>query len=345
MATLATNVLTLADMAKRMDPDGKTARIAELLGQTNAILDDMMFKECNDTISERATIRTGLPTVYWRMINQPVQVTKSNTAQVTFGTAMMDAWSEIDKDEAEMSGNVNAYRMSEASAFLEAMNQEMASTLFYGSAATPEEFVGLSNHYASLSANNAQNIINAGGTGSDNTSVWLIGWGKRTVYGIFPKGSKAGIQHEDMGLQTIEGTSGSGNGVAGTRMRVYQEHWTWKNGLVVKDWRYAVRIANIDVSTLVADTGGSTINLINNMVKAIHRLPTTQGRQTDQGYEGVRPCFYANRTVLEMLDVQASNKSNLHLKSGEEEGKQKVTLRGIPVKACDAITEAESLVS
>ena len=341
MATLASNVLTLADWAKRMDPKGKVDRVVEILGQTNSVLDDMMFKQGNLPTGERATIRTGLPGVYWRMINQPVQVTKSTTAQVTFNCAMMEAWSEIDAKEAKLSGDVSGYRMSEGQAFLEAMNQEMASTLFYGSAANPEEFVGFSNHYADLSAANAQNIIDGGGTGSDNTSIWLVGWGKRTVHGIFPQGSKAGIAHTDKGLQTIEGTAG----VGGTRMEVYQEKWDWDCGLVVKDWRYAVRIANIDISTLIADTSGATTNVINHMVKAIHRLPTTSGRQGDQGFEGVKPVFYANRTILEMLDVQALNKSNLHLKTGEEEGKKKVTLRGIPVHTVDALTEAEAQVT
>lgn len=346
MATLGGSVLTLSDWAKRMDPKGKTDRVVELLSQTNEILDDMLFKEGNLPTGEQTTIRTGLPTAYWRLINQPVQVGKSTTSQLTFQTGMLESWSEIDEDEANLNGNVKTYRMSEAEAFLEAMNQEMASTLFYGSGANPEEFVGLANHYSAISgATNAQNVIDAGGTESDNSSIWLIGWGKRAIHGIFPKGSWAGIQHQDLGLQTIEGTSGSGNGVAGTRMRVYQEYWKWKCGIVPKDWRYAVRIANVDISTLIADTTGATTDLIEYMLKAIHRLPTTSGSQKAADYVGVRPVFYANRTIKEMLDIQAMNKSNLHLKVGNEEGDQKLSLRGIPIKTCDALTQAEAQVT
>ena len=43
MATLSTTALTLADWAKRIDPNGVVPTVAELLSQTNEILDDAVF--------------------------------------------------------------------------------------------------------------------------------------------------------------------------------------------------------------------------------------------------------------------------------------------------------------
>jgi len=60
MATLSSNALTLIDFAKRIDPDGKTPKIVELLAQTNEILDDMKFMEGNLPTGHRITVRTGL---------------------------------------------------------------------------------------------------------------------------------------------------------------------------------------------------------------------------------------------------------------------------------------------
>ena len=160
MTTLSSSVLTMEDWAKRLDPDGKTAKTVEILSQTNEVLDDMLFKEGNLPTGEQTTIRTGLPTVYYRLINQGVPKSKSTTAQVVENAAILSARCEIDVDEAELNGNVNTYRMDEASAFVEAMSQQMATTLFYGSAANPEQFVGFSPRYSSLSGTNAQNIIN-----------------------------------------------------------------------------------------------------------------------------------------------------------------------------------------
>lgn len=328
MATLGGSVLTLNDWAKRLDPDGKTAKTVEILSQTNEILDDMLFKEGNLPTGEQTTIRTGLPAVFYRLMNQGVPKSKSTTAQITENAAELTARSEVDVSVAKLNGNVNSFRLDEAMSFLEAMNQRQASTLFYGSAANPEEYVGFSPRYSDLSGGNAQNIIDAGGTGSDNSSIWLVGWGQRTVHGVFPKGSKAGIAHEDLGI-------GDAFDANNNRFRAYMDDWKWQNGLVVKDWRYAVRVANIDVSAIIADPDGTTTNLIELMLRAIHRLPELKSTKMS---------FYVNRTIGEMLDIQAMNKANLQLNVGNEEGNFKTRLRNIPIATVDALLETEARV-
>jgi hypothetical protein len=331
MATLGTKN-NLLDVAKRLDPDGKIAKIVELLAQTNEILLDIPFKEANEMTSHVTTVRTGLPSVYWRNINQGTQPSKSTTAQIKEGIGMLEAWSECDIKLAKLSGNEKAFRLSEAQAFLEAMNQEAASTIFYGNSATaPEEFNGLAIRYSSLSAGNAQNIINAGGSGSDNSSIYLVCWGENTVHGVYPKGSKAGIEHEDLGMQTIE----NAGGVTGARMRVYQDKFGWDMGIALKDWRYVVRICNIDISALVA---GSGADLINFMIKAVHRIfNKSMGRCV----------FYMNRTVFEYLDIQRRDDVTAggQLSYKEVDGKQIYDFRGIPVKIVDALLETEATVS
>lgn len=330
---LAANVITLTDVVKRMDPDGKIADIVEMLSQTNEVLMDMGWKEGNLPTGHQTTVRTGLPSVFWRQFNQGVAVSKSTTAQVTEGIGMLEAWSEVDKDEAELNGNLAAFRLSEARPFLEAMNNEMASTLFYGnSAIDPEEFSGFNIRYSSLSAANGQNIVDAGGTQSDNSSIYLVVWGDQTVHGIYPKGSKAGLDHEDLGLTTVE-TSAA---VGGSRMRAYQDRWQWKCGLVLKDWRYAVRICNIDISNLVAQS--SNADLTEAMIKAMYRIP-----QLGAG----KPVFYMNRTCLEFLDIQRRDAVSTGGQLSYEvvDGKRVASFRGIPIRVVDALLETESRVT
>jgi hypothetical protein len=337
MATLSGSVLTLADWAKRLDPDGKTAKTVEILSQTNEILSDMMFKEGNLPTGEQTTIRTGLPSVFYRLINQGVPKAKSTTAQIVENAAILEARSEVDKDEAELNGNVNSYRLDEAQAFMEAMNQRMADTMFYGTASNPEEFVGFSPRYNDLGAVNAQNILDAGGSGSDNSSIWLVGWGQRTVHGVFPKGSSAGLNHEDLGL--IDAFDSNND-----RFRAYADRFQWKNGLVVKDWRYAVRVANVDISDLVSQTGTQeptdATAIIKMMSRAIDRLPSLSN---------VNPSFYVNRTVASHLRIVALDKSNQALSVQEslnQFGDTIFTLRflGIPVRIVDRLTETEAAV-
>lgn len=333
MSALGANILTLADWAKRLDPDGKTPAIVELLSQTNGLLDDMLFMEGNLPTGHRTTVRTGLPTVAWRLLNQGVQPSKSTTAQIDEACGMLEAWSEVDKDLAELNGNAAAFRLSEAQAFIEAMNQEMAAVTFYGnSGINPEKFTGLAPRYSSLTSANGSHVIDGKGVGSDNSSMWLVCWGAQSVHGIFPKGSKAGLLHEDIGLQTIE-TSAT---IGGTRLRAFQDRWQWKPGIALRDWRYVVRGANIDISNLTGKT--SAADLTEMMVKMVHRIPNI-----NMG----KPVFYMNRTVFQQLDIQRRDdvQSGGQLKYDEVDGQAKYSFRGIPVKLCDALLETEAAVS
>ncbi|HEC2559663.1 TPA: hypothetical protein R2K53_005516 [Raoultella ornithinolytica] len=326
MSYKSTTALTLTDWAKRLDPNGKVPTIVELLNQTNPILEDMLFKEGNLATGHRTTVRTGLPAVAWRMLNYGVQPSKSTTVPVTDTCGILEAYAEVDKELADLHGNTNEFRLSEDQAFLEAMNQEMASSIFYGDVTKdPKKFTGLSARYSDMNAANAQNIVNAGGTGTDNASIWLVVWGDNTVHGIFPKGKKAGLDHEDLGEVTLMDAN---NG----KYQGYRSHYIWRNGLTVKDWRYAARCANIDISNLEST---SPADLCRNMIKLLHRIPNL-----GMG----RAAFYMNRTLNEYLDIQSLEKSSLGIKVKETEGEWWNAFRNIPIRQCDALLNTESAV-
>lgn len=332
MATLTTTALTLADWAKRLDPDGNVPVVAELLSQSNEVLEDAVFMEGNLPTGHRVVIRTGLPTVYWRAINQGIPTSKSTTAQVDEACGMLEAYSEVDKDLAELNGNTSQFRLSEDTAFLEAMNQTQAQTLFYGNPATdPKQYLGLASRYSSTTAGNGQNILKGGGSGSVNTSIWLVVWGDNTVFCPFPKGSKAGLIHEDLGLNTVWDTNQG-------RYQAYRTHYQWKNGLVVKDWRYVVRICNIDTTIT---TNNLAADLIALMSRALDRVPN---------FGMGKPVFYMNRTVYSILRLQALNKSNAVL--NVEKGLSQfgtpmnwLSFQGIPLRRVDQILNTEATVS
>lgn len=343
MATIGTGALTLTDWAKRLDPDGTTAEVAELLGQTND-LSDALYIQGNLPTGHRGSVRTALPSVGWRLLNQGTSASKSTTAQIDENCGMLDAWSEVDCKLAELNGNTQSFLMSEASAFTESMSQEAAQTTFYGNAGlNPEEFTGFATRYSAL----GRNCISAGGSGSDNSSIWLIGWGEKSVHFVFPKGSKAGISYEDKGKVTSEVTSG----VGGTRMDVYRSHWQQDIGLFVKDWRYAVRICNIDISNLVAES--SAADLAKKMIFAINRLPSTRGKSTSDGTVGIKPIFYMNRTCMEMLDVQRRNVMAGYATSytggsiayKDVDGMSIPHFQNIPIRIVDQLLETEATVS
>jgi hypothetical protein len=348
MATLATRsgAVTLLDMAKAVDPEGKIAKVAELLSQTNEVLTDMPWFEGNLPTGHRGTIRTGLPTPIWRKLYQGVPPSKSLRATVDDACGILEDRNEIDKDVADLNGNSAEFRLDEGQATVEGINQAMAQALIYGDASlNPEQFNGLSVRYNTINTSTsevAKNVISGGGSGNC-TSVWLIVWGKNTVHGIYPKGSMAGLDHQDLG--EIDAFDGSNN-----RYRAYADVWKWKCGLHVKDWRYIVRISNISMTDLLAQSG-TQLNtaatwLPKLMVKALSRIP----------FKGMgNAAFYCSRSVKAMLAVGALDKSQAALaiqpavsQYGELSpgfAQTDLTFLGVPIRTVDRILETETALT
>ena len=343
MAVLGATALTYADWAKRVEDGYRIASIIELLSQTNEILEDMLVLEGNLPTGHKTTVRTGLPQATWRLLNQGVPNAKSTTAQIVDTVGNLETYAVIDKDIADLNGNTAEFRLSEVRAFLEGMSQQVASTLIYGNQfVNPERFTGLAPRYSTSNTTTSQtanNVVSGGGTASTNTSIWIGVWGADTLHATFPKAKITGLQHRDMGEWPV--TDASGN-----TYQAYRDHFKWEIGLVLRDWRYVARIANIDITQL---TGVSAANIINLLVRALYRLPTApvsattiQTSDTPEVRANMgRTVIYCNRVVRTNLDLQAMNKTNVLLRIEEFEGKPITTFRGIPVRTCDAILNNE----
>jgi len=331
MATLGNSFIDLIDIYKLQDGQGQFNPVIEMLMEMNPILEDAIAVECNKGTTHLHTVRTGLPSVTWGKLYAGIPNSKGRTAQVEDTTGFVEGLSTVDKRLLDLSTNEGAVRLSEAQAYLEAMSNEVGSKVFYGDTASdPEEFMGLAPRFNDLSAANGGQIIDAGGTGSDNTSIWFVTWGDNQCNLIYPKGTQAGVQREDMGEQRV--TDGAGNAYYAK-----EEKFTWHVGLAVKDWRYVSRVANIDVSDMAA----GSVALYDFMRKAYYKL---QSRRVAGG----KMAIYCNRDVLEALDALATNAgasdSFIRLRTTEIEGKEVTTYRGIPIRESDAVLNTEARV-
>lgn len=319
---------TLVDAAKLLNPDGSVANVVEILSQQNDILEEMVWVEANGPVSHRTTIRSGLPAATWRKLNYGVQPTKATTVQVTDTIGDLEAYSDVDKALTDLAGDPIAFRYSEDAAHIEGMRNELFQTLIYGNEGTePEAFTGLTPRYNLSTAENGLNVIKHGGVGADNASIWLIVWGPNTVHGIYPKGSMVGLEVEDKGQVTLlDAADGKYEG--------YETHFVWKAGLCVRDWRYAVRICNIDASDLATLT--NTDEVIVSMIRALERVPNLNAG---------RPAFYMNRAVREAVRLGANEKASSQITVENVAGQPVMRFGGVPVRRCDALTIAEDLVS
>lgn len=332
--------ITLGDWAGFLDPEGKIGKVHELLNQTNRILDDAVYVQGNLPTGHVNISRADIPRATWRRLNYGVKPVKSVSAQVTDTSGMLEQYSEVDKKIMDLNGNTAEFRLTQDRPIIEGMNQDMVETLFYGSTVDlPESFLGLSPRYDDLNAvnwetekpaafNYMDQIISAGGSASNAlTSLWLIVWGANTVYMFFPKGTVAGLTMNSYGEETLRDPDGG-------MYQGYRSHYKWETGLCVADWRYVVRIANIDPADPQTELD------YKDMIQAINTIPNL-----GMG----KPVFYCNRTVKTKLDIAAAEKTNaaLRIVDNEHFGQPQTMFWGIPIKQCDGIlnTEAEVVAS
>lgn len=343
MAIIGSGVTTLIDVLKLISPDGKELDIAEVLKQDNEVLNDMNWMEGNLKTGHRDAVRTALPTPTFRAINEGVPLTKGATTPIEETCALLEDWSLADRELAIMSGNIDNFRLREGVPHMQGMSNTMAQTLFYGNTgANPKAFTGMVPRYNSLStmvSQTANNVINAGGTGSLLNSIWLIGWGPQTVTGLYPQGTKGGLLHEDMTSQT-QGSAANGGGAVvldanGNRFVGFQDHWMWRCGLMVKDWRYAVRIANVNPQTLTYNAASGAL-IQDLMVQALERIQTTTG---------VKAAFYMPRLLKAFLRRQLLSGKNAFLSLNDAAGEEVMTFGGVPVRRTDALNVFEQQVT
>jgi hypothetical protein len=333
-----------------MDPEGKIPVIAEMLSQCNDFEDDLPWIEGNEMTGHEFVFRTSIPAGAWRQYNQGTPYGKSTTAKARVGFGMLEDYSQVDRALAEHSGDLEKFRESEDVAFLEGMSQTIIGTFFYGNTTvTPAEFMGLSPFYNtvnSATAQNAQNVIDGGGVGNNNASLWMLGWGPETIFAGYPRGSRAGLAMEDKG-DVVPGFDSLGN-----RFEAYTSWFRQQAGLVPKDWRYGVRLANLDTTNagLAGPNAPDLFALMSKMLLLFPKLSKTTSGVTktdapDDVATGVRSVFYANRTVRHYMDIQAMRDRNVLLTINDYDGKPIDSFRGIPIKVVDQLLNTESRVT
>lgn len=332
MATIGNTYLSLADLRKQQDKNDEIADIIEIMGQQNDMIADAPTFECNEGNTHLTTVRAGLPEPTWRKLYQGVQPTKGTTTQVRDTTGFMEDWSEVDAKLVEKAKNPQKFRMNEGRAHILGIAHELARTMIYGdTAADPEKFTGLTPRFNSLSADNGNQIVDAGGTGSTNTSLWFVTWGEQSCHLLYPEGSPLGIQRKDKGVETKENSDGS-------LYEVYREKFGMDIGLSVRDWRAVARIANVDVATLTTDAATGA-DLLDYMVDAYYQLD-------NPGVANGNTVIYTSRTIAKFLHKQAMNKSNVQLSLSENAagGQPVVNFLGHPIRRMDALLETEARV-
>jgi len=332
MATVnqSSDVRTLLDFAKETE-NKKAAKIVQMMEKKNPILRYLPYVPANDGTSHLTTRNIALPTSSARMINQGFAKSKGRSVQIKVGTTMFGVISQVDARLIDNSGDPAGHRLNMERSYIAGMANDQSDYLFYASnAADPRLFNGICTELGSLSGPYADQIIDAGGTGSDNTSVIFTVLGEDTIHGIFPQGSQVGLKTEDMGKNLVKDDEGK-------EYAAWQTLYEWDNGIVVRDPRYLCRIANIDVSNLATfgTESDSSANLLRLFIEAYHRL-----EDLDAGV----PVILCNRAVKQWLDIQAMEKKNAALGIMDVAGRPVTSFWQIPIERTDSLLTTEARV-
>ena len=329
MSTLGANNMTIADAVRRQGADGEMVSIGEILNQRNGIIADIPWKEGDEVGGHMITQRSSLPQIYTVIPGNGVQSSASSTDQFLVAPEILGGFSVIDQYVANYGGNPEGKRASEDVAFVEKFDQTVADRWIYGNSTTSVgQMDGLALEYGAIAgAANYNNIIDCGGTASVNMSMWLMGFGPKTLYGWYPKGTPAGLYRKDWGKQVR--TNGDG-----TEQVVYRTEYSWSIGQALEDWRFVSRMANIDESLLIIGQGA---DLFTKAIQAIHAI---------FDINMCRPAFYINRTTRAMLDIQARNDvmAGGQLRYEMVDGKRIEFIQNIPVNLLDRLTQSETRV-
>lgn len=335
MATIGNTYATLAHLLRTQTDGGEIADIIEVLRQSDHMLDDAPVQECNMGTRHLTTIRAGLPEPTWRKLYEGVQPGVGTETTVQESTGQMEAWSETDAKLVELAKNPQRFRMTKAEAHIQGMMLEAGRTVLYGDVALePTKFTGLTARFSDSAAGNGAQLVDAGGVGSTNTSIWFVTWGADCASLLYPEGTRGGLSREDKGKQTKE--------VEGGKLYdVYREKFTWDIGMTVGDWRGISRIANIDTTKLGGDHTDDAYDgahLIDLMIDAYYKLDVTNR-------PGGRTVVYTDRMTAANLHKQAMNGKNMNLTLEQADGRPVINFLGHPIRRMDALLATESAVT
>lgn len=325
MATLVSgNFPNITDWAKRQSPMGGIADITNVLTKKKPELDDIPFVEGNLPTGHKLTlVDTALPSGTFRKINAGIAPTKGATNQYEETCCMLDDECLVDKALAKLNGDAAAFRASEEAIKVEGLSQQAATAVWYESAITnPERMHGLSPRYGGTSGFVASSYVKVKGTvsGTNAQSVWCVTWEPRKLYGIVPKGSYLGLERNDKGEVRVIDPNDSTKA-----LWMYDTYFSWKFGIAVEDYRYAVRSQwDPDDSTNFADTGKTMYQLILEQLNTIYDVtPNTR--------------IYMSRTSKAKLDAQiAANNLNV-FDSITIGGRKLQTIGGVPIRVTDSL--------
>jgi hypothetical protein len=213
---------------------------------------------------------------------------------------------------------------------LEGVMQGFNDKILYADpVANPDAIDSLSHRRSKL----GKYCIDAGGSGTGLTSVWIMELSFRGIHLIYNKHGSPGLRNEDRGLHRVAARDGSGFYSAWIR------HYEIVAGLVVGMEASLFRYCNLDPAAATY-TGGDPEGAFNpsDIIRKVKPYLPTPG--------GAMAVIFAPRSIYGQIEDAAYLKGNANYTLANIQGfGEVIKVAGIPVRPWDAISENESAVA
>jgi hypothetical protein len=329
MATL--EYMTLLDLRSSVQAvEGGIVRVAEVLVEENEALADIPWSAGNQLTGDIHYKRTVMPNAHRRNINQGIKASVSKKEAETDTCIEIVSRSVVDMGELKIAPDAAAYLALEARPHIAVMGENVVRTIFYGDDAGG--VLGIRTRYNKIAGapkDRARQIIDAGGTGSNLTSVYIVKWAPEEVTGIYPKNTT-------MGLQTVILTNQLVPDKDGELFRAHITDYSQFIGLKLRDQRFAARVCNIDMDDISTDATARQA-LFRHLITAKNRIyHVSQGRVV----------MYMSPDLANIIELAAFEKENtvVGYKDGLTSDTRILTFSGIPIRKNDFQADPETKV-
>lgn len=322
---MADTYLNVAEAAQRRGPKGNLLLICELLAQINDIMKDAPMVQANDVYSHQENVRTKLPTVGPRNINEGGSRSSSTTKKIIEPIMLLEVFADMDEQVIDHEPDKKKAMRNEIQSFLEAAMQEFTRIFFYGNPGVDSrECTGLWNREDWDAAADPY-VYDVGGDGDDCTSVLMIEWGERAAKLIYPRDvPSVGVQENWLGKIRVYDSN------VGPYM-AYSEQIKMEFGISVPNPRCVQRISSIDTATLGTNDLLAS-NAMRVMSQAKNQLPLF----------GKNAVVYGNRTTKTQFDIYAMEKANGFYMMKNITGEPLASYQGIPIHLAEQLVDTEA---
>ena len=324
--------------------NGEFVPWAMTLTENNPFLFDLAIITANGILSNEGSRETSLPTP--QIINVGEGHVSSTVRWDKFkeNISIFVDRADIPKHVADLQPNFTAFRAKVEDRHMEGMGQGVTNHFIYGtSVATPEKFDGLDVRYSVPDATDPTNpssasadacVFEAGGTGSDTMSVWLIQHGIDKIHGITPANDPMmGIQKTDSGLvyqPTLTTYREADNNTQRAERQTWRTEFEWKIGLNIVDMRSTARIRNIESGIANLDAG---------FLQLIFQAE-------NEVFKGQGQIFaYVPKRMLTFLHIMAEAKQNVIYDTNNIYGIPLFRIGKILIRPMDALNLTEAAVA